>query len=168
MSTTWILVADRARARILTPTDEEPKPLSEIIDFVGRAGYAGPEKYQSETMNEVDEFVHPEGQMKRQELQSDNEGTFREVGVPRQSGDEQTDLEHKTAEQFAGEIVNHLEKARQQGQFDRLGVVAAPLFLGVLRQKMPSPLKKMVAFEIDKDYSKLKTDQIRERLPNEL
>lgn len=172
MSNTWIIVADRARARILTPKEEKRKPLSEIIDFVGRAGYAGPEKYPPEKMNELEDFVHPEGQMKPRELKRDRDGNFHETGsprgVPRQTGDDQTDVEHQTAEQFAAEIVEYLETARMNGEFQRIGLVAAPKFLGVLRQKLTSPLKKMIAFEINKDYSKLKTEEIRKHLPENL
>lgn len=168
MSNTWIIVADRARARILTPKEEKRKPLSEIINFVGRAGYVGPEKYPPEKMNELEEFVHPEGQMKPRDLKRDRDGTFRETGVPRQTGDDQTDVEHQTAEQFAAEIVEYLDTARKNGKFQKIGLVAAPMFLGVLRQKLTSQLKKMIAFEINKDYSKLKTEEIRKHLPENL
>jgi len=165
---TWIVVADRARARVLLPKDEERKPLSEIIDFVGRAGYAGPEKYPAKKMDEIKDFVHPEGQMKERELKRDRDGEFKEKGVPRQTGDDQTDVERQTAEEFATELVAYLDKKRQAGEFQKLGLVAAPKFLGVLRNKLTSSLEKMVTFEIDKDYSKLKTEEIREKLPDDI
>lgn len=168
MSHTWVVVADRARARVLSPRDEDRKPLSEIIDFVGRAGYVGPEKYPPEKMNELEQFVYPEGRMKERELKSDRDGEFSEPGVPRQTGDDQTDIEHQTAEEFALMLVDFLDKNRHAGKFQNLGLVAAPMFLGVLRKKLTSPLKKMVIFEIDKDYSKLKTEEIRERLPDNI
>jgi protein required for attachment to host cells len=168
MSTTWIVVADRARARILKPSDEEQKPLSEVIDFVGRAGYAGPEKQSTEKMDELEDLVHPEGEMQARELRSDRGGTFGGTGVPRQSGDDETDIEHQSAEEFAAEIVDYLDKARQQNKFDKLGLVAAPMFLGVLRSKLTSPLEKMITLEINKDYSKLKTEEIRQHLPEDL
>jgi len=168
MSTTWIVVADRARARILKPSNGKQKPLSEVIDFVGRAGFAGPEKQTTEKMEELEDFVHPEGQMKASELRSDRNGKFGDTRVSRQSGDDRTDIQHQTAEEFAIEIVNYLDKARQQKKFERLGLIAAPMFLGVLRSKLTSPLVKMIALEINKDYTKLKTEDIRKHLPDDL
>ena len=47
-------------------------------------------------------------------------------------------------------------------------LIAAPMFLGVLRSKLTSPLVKMVTLEINKDYTKLKTEEIRKHLPNDL
>ena len=52
---------------------------------------------------------------------------------------------------FAGELVQTLDKARQDGKFDDLVLVASPHFLGVLRQKLNGPLEKSVVQSISKN-----------------
>lgn len=168
MSVTWIVVADSSRARILTPHEKDPRPLDEIIHYAGRAGYAGPQKYPAEHLDEVDDLVHPVGQMRRQERESDRPGRVRAPGVAEPYEASHTDFNHQMAEEFVREIVEYLTHARQEHQFDKLILVAPPLFLGVLRKHIPKALKQLVACEIDKDYTKLTSDEIRTHLPEEL
>lgn len=165
MSATWILVADAARARIFNP--QPPKPRKKI-DFAGRAGRIVPVKPQPDELAEIAALVHPESELKGREIVSDGPGSFQERAGGRHSGQPQTDLKHQAAQNFAMQVIARLEKARQEGQFDRLVLIAAPLFLGTLREKLTSPLRQMIALEIDKDYTKLRPDEIRSRLPEQL
>ena len=145
MATTWILVADRSRARILV-AEAESAPLQELEDF-----------------------AHPEGHLREHEVVTDQQGQFAETGVAgSQTGDPEVDFKHQTAERFAHEIVQRLEKARLEGRFEKLVVIAAPLFLGVLRGQFPSPLRQLVSLELDKDYTQLGVDEIRSHLPETL
>lgn len=168
MSTTWIVVADRGRARILAPCDHERTPLDEIVHFVGRAGYVGPDKFPAEKLDEIEDFVYPEGELPQRELESDRPGKIRAEGVGTSYQSTHVDLKHLTAEDFAREVVAYLDRSRQEHRFDKLILVAPPLFLGVLRQQLSNTLKKLVALEIDKDYTKLKTEEIRAHLPSAL
>jgi protein required for attachment to host cells len=136
----WIVVADRARARIY----ECPWPLS------------------NNTLNEVDSLEHPEGKMKASEVLSDNDGLFSELATGPHNGEPQTDFRHRTANDFALIVAERLEKGRVNNRFGHLVVVAPALFLGVLRGKLSDPLTKLVQCQITKDYTQLPA---RELLP---
>ena len=129
MNVDWILVADRARARVL-------HAVPGVAVFPTIAG-----------------FVHPEGDMTRGETESDASGRIQLPGSARSAFEPHTDHKHLTAERFARELTEYLEKARQEGRFNRLFVVAPPLFLGELRKSWKAPLAAMVVSDLDKDLS---------------
>lgn len=165
MSETWIIVADSTRARIFTPVGEERKPLDEIIHYVGRAGYAGPERLSSPHLDEVADLVHPAGRMKPQELEGDGYGRAKGWGANEPYDSRHIDFNHQRAEEFATEVVEYLSRARQEHRFDDLILIAPPLFLGVLRQAMPRSLSSLITREINKEYTKLSAGEIQSRLP---
>ena len=136
ISTTWLVVADRARARILSTTADTSE------------------------LNEIKTLVNPEGAMRQSDYVSDRQGYFGGRKGSLEAGDPKTDFQHKTAETFAIQVVDHLEAARNSQQFGRLVLIAAPSFLGALRRKLPAPLSRMVELEVDKDYSKCAPDEI--------
>ncbi len=139
--TAWIVVADRARARIFS-TDWP------------RIG----------ALREVAALVHPESSLHERDVDTDGPGKFRELGSSPLSGEPPTDFRHRTAVTFAGEVAAQLDKGRMQNQFGHLVLIAPALYLGVLREKLSSPLARMVASEIPKDYTLLKPEEIREQL----
>lgn len=164
MSETWIIVADSSRARILSPADEEPKALDEIIHYVGRAGYAGPEKTSVPPFNEIADLVHPASQLKPQELETDRGGRVKGPGANEPYDSRHVDFDHQRAEEFAREIVDYLMKAHQKQLYDELVLVAPPKFLGVLRKQLPQTLRDLVADEIDREYTLLSAQRIQQRL----
>lgn len=141
----WTVVADRSRARVLSA----PWP-------------------QGDSWEEVAELQHTDGALAPHETYTDGPGTFADVAGGHHAGQEQTDFRHQTAERFAGEVVDVLEKGRANNEFGKLALVAPPLFLGVLRKKLPSPLSAMVIFELDKDYTQAKLDEVGGHLQAEL
>ena len=140
ISTTWIVVADRSRARILTTSDD------------------------NSDLTEVETLINPEGSMKQSDTVSDHQGRFPGRGGMPVSGQPRTDFEHKTAETFAIQVVDFLDAGRNSQQFGRVILIAAPAFLGTLRQKLPAPLARMVALEVDKDYTKRTPAEIATQL----
>lgn len=166
--TTWILVADRAQARIFVPEATGAEPLRQHVDFVGRAGYLEPDVEEPGRLTEQSDFTHPESHLSRGDVESDRPGQFESTGSAQHTGEPGQDYKHQTAEHFAKELVDYLEKARQENQFDQLALVAAPLFLGELRKALTPSLSQMVTLELDKDYTKLKPDEIRKHLPETL
>ena len=139
--TQWILVADRSRARIFEPNAP-----------------------QFDRLNEVADFEHPESRLRRHDVVSDQQGRFAETAGGQHAGQPETDYKHETAAAFAAEIVKYLEEGRQTNRFSELTVIAAPLFLGVLRNKFPAPLSHIVKREIDKDYTTMKPADILKRI----
>jgi protein required for attachment to host cells len=132
MEATWILVADRSRARIFEEI-RSPRALYEIADF-----------------------VNPLGRASDRELTTDAEGRSLSTGLRTRSHSAGPGVGAATheAERFSKEIADYLETARTDHRYDRLWVVAAPKFLAMLRKRMSREVRKLVADEIDKDLSR--------------
>jgi protein required for attachment to host cells len=141
----WVVIGDRARARILSSAWPDPGDWVEVADF-----------------------VHGEGAMKASELKTDRAGAYAEIPGGLHGGQPRTDYKHQTAERFAEEIVHFLEDGRVHHKFGKLGFVCPPLFLGVLRKSLPSPLANLVTLELDKDYTHAPIKEIAVHLKQEL
>ena len=68
---------------------------------------------------------------------------------------------------FARLIAEHLEQARRAGEFDRLVVMAAPAFLGLLRKVMADAVRTCIVGEVTKDLAHEPPDAIRAHVPQE-
>jgi protein required for attachment to host cells len=66
------------------------------------------------------------------------------------TGGERSPRKHE-AVLFADRIAEQLEQARRGDEFDRLVVMAAPAFLGLLRKALPDSVRMHVAAEVGKD-----------------
>ncbi|HVC31637.1 MAG TPA: host attachment protein [Steroidobacteraceae bacterium] len=66
------------------------------------------------------------------------------------TGGERRPRKHE-AELFARRIAAQIETAYRQNEFDRLILMAAPGFLGLLRQALPVSIRATVAAEVGKD-----------------
>lgn len=141
----WVVVADRARSRILS------------------APWLGCGEWE-----EVADLTHSEGALKAGEVETDRPGTFGDSAGGHHGGEPSTDFKHQTAERFAHEIVEYLENGRMHNKFGKLGFVCPPLFLGVLRKSLPAPLANLVALELDKDYTQASITEIASHLADAL
>jgi protein required for attachment to host cells len=154
MPTTWILIADGARARLLEqdPKSRTFKPTSER-DFVGTRAQS-------------------------KEIASDRPGrTFDSAGRG-QSGDATahgrhamepgTDPQRHAEYEFARELSEHLEKAANEHRFEVLILVAAPQILGDLRGLLPKTVHEKIAAEINKDLTKIPARDLGKHLDQHL
>lgn len=138
----WVVVADRARARVFETEDE----------------------LTLEEWNEVHDLAHATSELHERDTKTDGGGTFTDRAGGRHAGENVTDFRHHTAEEFAGKLTQCLEQGRMDHRFGRLVLVAAPLMLGVVRKKMPGPLAKLVVSEIDKELTQLRSHALQNRL----
>lgn len=130
---TWVVIADRAVARIFEQC-------------------GGPDA----ELRAVSTLRHPQSRERMSDEVTDSPGSFRGGAITgSESGDPNVDYRHHTAEEFAREVVAHLEVARQSGQFGNVILVAAPLFLGELRNALSPQLGRLVKHELAKDYTHL-------------
>jgi len=128
MKSTWIVVAESARARIFT-----------------MSGIGG-------KLQEITDLSHPESRLHDTELSSDLPGrTFDIQGQGRHGMEPATDPKEREAQAFAAEIARHIERGRHQGDFDGLVLIAPPKFLGRLRAELTKPARDALAGEIDKN-----------------
>ncbi|MDW5375796.1 host attachment protein [Halomonas sp. HP20-15] len=137
--TTYIVATDAARARI----------------FAHAAG----------VLNEIEDLVHPESREHAGDLRTGGKGEAGGDSGPnlRQTGNhDATSEKHEMF--FAKEVADYLKNVRSQGKADSFVIVAAPKFLGMLREKLDSNTRDMVTKELDKDLSKASKEQIAEAL----
>lgn len=137
---TWVVVADNSRARIFAAE----RAAGELL--------------------EIRDLAHPEARLHEGDLVTDKEGRARGQGGAHGLGHELT-RKQDGSERFAADVCAELETARASGQFDKLYLVAAPAFLGLLRRHLSSGLRQRVAGELDKNLSLQDPQTIRRHLP---
>jgi len=145
MTDIWIVTANSARATIYR-ADSPTAPLAEIASF-----------------------EHPEARLKQMALTSDRPGrSFDSKGEGRHAMSKEVEPKAQEQIRFAKSITEHLEQGRTGHAFERLVLVAAPAFLGHLRVHFGAPLQACISLEVDKDYTALRADELRARLPERL
>lgn len=128
MKPTWIVVAESTRGRIFTVSGAGGK------------------------IQEVADLSHPESRLHNRELSSDLPGrTFDSHGEGRHGMEQATEPKEQEAQAFAAEIARRVERARNDGDFDSLVLVAPPKFLGRLRQALSRPARNALVGELDKN-----------------
>jgi protein required for attachment to host cells len=123
MSRNYVVVADAARARVLT--------CDARLD----------------TLEEVADLIHPESRLHHADLVTDQAG--RRSG----DSTEGPDAQQHAQEEFSREVAEHLRDARNQGRFDRLILVAPPRFLGLLRKALDGPTQQTVVASVNHDLT---------------
>jgi protein required for attachment to host cells len=123
----WFLVADSSRARLFSTVEGDHH------------------------IKEIASFANPEGRSQDGELASYDAGISARV-APRSGPQQPSALEHRV-EMFAKELARYLEQARTERRYGALYLVAAPEFLGLLRQNLDKDVEALVVEQIDKDIS---------------
>ncbi len=142
MKPVWILVADSSQARIFSAENSQ-------ADLI-----------------EIETLFHPEGRLHEQNMDSDLPG--KNSGSQGAGGHAYSD-ENSPKEQeeinFALRVANHLSDELNQNKYERLYMVAAPAFLGDLRNAISTRVEKHVAFSLGKNIVTLSPEDIRAYLP---
>ena len=148
MTTTWIVSADRGRARIFAQTDPQ-QPLEEIEDMVNPAA-------RIRTSDQYTDRLGPTSASK----------SIHNTGgaLPNKQYEPPQSMDEREAEAFAKEISGYLLKAHQEGRYQKLDLIAEPKFLGVLRMVLDHQVKPLVEMELNKDYTHFNGHQLREQL----
>lgn len=138
----WFVVADEGRALLLEQA-EPGAALEKVAEL-------------------EDELAHARGQ----DLRNDAKGRFYGKGerFMAHTTEPHTDPKRKEAQKFARQVADYLEQAQNQRRFDRLFLVAAPTFLGLLRAELAPNVRKAVAGELDHDLAHLNLPELTQRL----
>lgn len=145
MQKTWVLVADTTRARVF----EVDKPM-------------GP-------LQERETLVHVQGRLHEQELTSDRRpGRNAGGNGGAHSLGHEDDPKKQEGIRFAKQLGGYLEDAHNSHQFDKLYIVAAPSFLGDLRQNLGKSVQQAVTETVAKNVTRMEPVTIREHLPERL
>ncbi len=138
---TWVVVASAARARIFD-----------------RSSAMGP-------LAEQADLVNPQDRLLAQEIVSDRSGSAADhQGGQRHGMEPRSDPKEIQAGRFAGEVVDWLEEHHRRKEFEHLYLVAAPHFLGLLRNRMSPGLSESVMAESDKDLTHERADHLAHHL----
>lgn len=143
MAFIWVVVADSTRARIFN-VDSSSAPLSE-----------------------ADGLASPEGRLHDRDITSDLPGRSFDSSKAggRHAMEPTTDPKHELAVEFARTIARHIEAGRVKRHFEQLVLVAAPSFLGLLREQLSNTCRKLVAYELNKNLVQHTPEDIRSHLP---
>lgn len=144
MEPTWILVADSSRAHVFT-VDRPRGPLIE-----------------------VSAHDNPDARKHERDLVTDKPGREGDPGGHGRSAFEAPSAKAESAERFARELARIVAKGHAGGKFKRLYLVAAPHFLGSLREMLDHGTRRCVEQEIAKDVAHEPTEKIRKQLPERL
>jgi len=145
MENIWILSANSGRAMIF----EAESPTAPLV--------------------QVEALVNPPARAKQRDLTSDRPGrTFDSFGMGRHAKAVEVDPKQEEQIRFAKLVADRLEQGRVREAFERVALVAAPEFLGHLRASLGAPLRSAVSLEVDKDYTALRSDELRARLPERI
>lgn len=135
---TWALVADGARARILTG----------IGDAIG-----------------CDSTEYFQENEKARDLANDRPGrTHASADKNRSAYEPPSDPVRDKQRAFAAQLVQSLEKHMIANQFDALLVIAESRTLGHLRKLFPASLKERIEFEAAKDLTGLPDKALRKAI----
>jgi protein required for attachment to host cells len=145
MQATWILVADRIRARLFTPTDD------------------------GEALIELEDFINPDG---RKPQRANSRGrpprAYESMGSASHAIEPHTSAVEKVEQRFARELNTMLEHGRVEHRYDHLIIAAPPHFLGALRHSMDKNVQACILAELDKDMCALPTHSIKAQLAPQL
>ena len=144
MKNTWVLVADSSRARL----------------FV--AGSA------TSALTEFETLTHMEAKQHERKITSDLPGSQAGSDGRHHGMSSETDPKKYEDIEFAKTVSQHLEDARNKHTFNELIVVAAPAFLGLLREHLTAETLKLITLEIDKNLTQHSEEDIRQHLPDRL
>lgn len=140
MTRTWILVADRARARLF-------------------------ESDRSGALSELGCYTNPEGRAGTRGMTSDRPPTVNEsVGHARHALEPHTSPRAKVAANFARELREVLDRGHGMQRFERLVLVAPPRFLGDLHRAFGKALRACVSAEIRRDFTHLPPAKLQAQL----
>jgi protein required for attachment to host cells len=129
MTNTWLLVANRTRARILEIKSVRDRPIERVA------------------------FANPAGRAHERDLESDAAGRFYGGRAQAHSATASESLGEHETDRFVADLREFIEHARSEQRFERLWLIAAPATLGQLRNAFSKPLRQRVELEIDKDLT---------------
>ena len=112
----------------------------------------------------VRRFEHPEGRLKAGEIDTDRPGRgFASDGGRHAFSHEESPTEH-VAREFASQLAGDLDRARTNGEFDEVALIAPPRMLGYLRDALSAPTRELVYAELAKDIDQLDAMDLRRHL----
>lgn len=144
-ATTWILIADGGRARVLAAT-KPGGPLARIPGLAWEADLPAGRDLVTDQLPRAHDSVGP----------------GRHAIEPR------TDPREQLKESFVASVAAMIDERAARGEVERLIVVAPPKVLGQLRGELSARVKAIVAGEVGKDLTKVPDHDVASHLPDDV
>lgn len=145
MALTWVLVADGARARLLSLQEGEYVP------------------------RQIRAFSNAMGRMPGRELERDRRPrTYDRFGRGRHAIEPRTSTRDKCTARFAALLHSTLERGCVEHRYSDLVLIAPPHFLGLLNATLDKRVRARVALEMPKDLTHADAGTIGARLRESL
>ena len=136
----WVIVADGEKALFLRNKGDALYPHLEVV---------------RELQNE-NPLTREQG--------TDQPGRFNDGPSPHRSAVEETDWHRQSKERFADDIAAKLYKAAHRQDFEKIVLVAPPLVLGEMRQKLHKEVADRVVGELSKTLTNHPVPEIEKLL----
>jgi len=130
MKKTWVVIADASQARVYR---------------IDQAAHQ---------LVWVNTFEHPQSRLKSGELTADGPGSqsAKGAGALHTAYNPRSDQHEIEKENFAKELANALDVARNDHHYDELILIAEPHFHGLLHSQLSDHVNRMVSQSIKKNY----------------
>lgn len=151
MESTWVVLADEGRARILEMRTEG-RDLEEVEELTWPAAHAQNADFRHDAHGRRSP---PDGYGGAPNVQTMGANNTESAGEEK--------LAHE-AERFARRVAERLAEAHRQHRYERLHIAAAPKFLGRLRRVLDEEVSASVVDELDKDLLQLDRRALTQRL----
>lgn len=90
------------------------------------------------------------------------------ANVSRHAIEPRSDAEKLSKAEFARHVASLLAEEARKGSYDELIVVAAPEFLGDLRDELSDEVRRKISGEVDKDLTHMPAKELRDRVSADL
>jgi protein required for attachment to host cells len=139
----WIVITDHVEARIWARRGGEAPQL-------------------------VESLQHPAGHLREQDIVSDEPGRMTARGRGHtQTMQQRGSARHNEQLHFAAAVGDHLSRALEQGLYDELALVAAPRWLGELRDQLDRRVRDRVVAEVHHSLMHDRVEDVAARIDAE-
>ncbi|HLD99501.1 MAG TPA: host attachment protein [Bdellovibrionota bacterium] len=109
----------------------------------------------------IERIEHPEGRLKRHEIDSDKPGrSFGPSMVRRHAYDNAINAVDHKAQQFMSEIASLLDHGRSEDRYDWLVIVANSRMHGLLKKELKKPILNRIAKTVSRDFNYVNEHEI--------
>lgn len=118
--------------------------------------------FQKNKLELIEEIDRPENKLKGKELESDKPGRFQSGITERGAFAPHTELEDKQITQFAKELADKLNKAKNRNEFEKLTVVMPAQIEGIFSKHLDKNVKELIERSIQKNIMHLSEKELLE------
>ena len=141
----WIVVADSSRAR-----------------FFSYHGLRTP-------LTEFDDLAHSESRLHESQITEDLPGRHPDsTGEGRHAMEQKHPVKEQEARSFAQQVADYLDRAYAENRLESLIIIAAPKFLGQLRDSFSDNIRGIISSEISKNLVQHSPEEIRTNISEPL